>query len=163
MEFVETFEEDYPVGLLERYGGIYQQGECLHKGKRGSFYDCTIILYEYQYKAVSYIANNGERCIYNFTQLLSLGNQMIPCKNIASHVFMALLTHNRADKKDVGYFLISFITSIVLVLIPFFFLGGIFYFILFWAFRKSFACFGMCFLLWLVRGCLVKFRRAYYN
>lgn len=166
MDFEEDFEEDFPIGLLERKGGIYKQGEFLHQGKKGAFYTCTLFLYEYQYKAIAYIANNGERCIYDFTQLLSLHGQVIPCKNISGHILKALAMHqqeNTSVLNDSGYFLVSFITSFFLVLIPILLLGGTINLIIYLSLKRAFACYGMCMVLWIARCCLVKFRRAYYN
>lgn len=165
-DFVEDFEEDFPIGLLERRGAVYRQGELLHQGKKGAFYSCTIFMYEYQYKAIAYIANNGERSIYDFTQLLSLHGQEIPCKNISGHVLKVLAMHqqeNASITNDFGYFIVSFITSLFIVMIPVLLLGGTIYLIAFLAVKRAFACYELCFVLWIARCCLVKFRRAYYN
>lgn len=95
MEYQENFQELYVVGVLEHCGAIYKQQEMLHRGKKGTFYQCAIILHEYIYEAISYVSDKGIRRLYRLLSVSKLSGEKLLCRDAWIHMEKNILLHRK--------------------------------------------------------------------
>lgn len=168
MEYSEHFEELYLIRVLEHCGAEYRQQDLLHKGKKGSFYACTILLYDYVYQAVSYVSDNHIRYVYKLLSVSSLRGEEISCKDIFFHMERNIRSHKKELSADellfqLKYSAVCIISGLLFILSFVLFIIGIFVYPFLFSFAKAFSCIIAAALFFLARIFFVRFRRIWFG
>lgn len=168
MEYCEHFEELYLISVLEHYGAEYRQQDLLHKGKNGSFYQSTILLCDYVYKAVSYVSDNHIRYVYKLLSVSSLHGEEISCKDIFFHMERNIRSHKNELSADellfqLKYSAVCMISGLLFILSFVFFIMGIFIYPFLFSFTKAFSSIIVAVMFYLARIFFVRFRRIWFG